>query len=159
MTSIPAETLQTFRDLPSVVEPYFRAIPHDRLDVRRGPDAWTLREHLYHVSGTQKMLLARMTLLRDDPSPVIKPYFPQDEPSLADKFPSVDAAFAEYRGLRADQLKLLQALSPEQWSKPGVHPEYQRYDLKLVVHHIVFHEYWHFYRIEELWLTNDEYLS
>lgn len=100
-----------------------------------------------------------MQTLRDDPSPDITPFFPQNEPALAEKFPSVGEAFAEYRTRRAEQMTLLDHLSPEQWSKPGVHPEYQRYDLGLVVHHLVFHEYWHFYRVEELWLTRDEYLS
>lgn len=158
MIQPPAVTLQTLRDLPAVAEPYFRSIPVDRLDVRRTSDAWTLREHLYHVAAVQAMLLGRMKLLRDDPNPVVVPYFPQNEPALADRYPSVDAAFAEYRSRRTEQHTLLQALSPADWIKPAVHPEYERYDLNLVVHHLVFHEYWHFYRIEELWLTRDGYL-
>jgi uncharacterized damage-inducible protein DinB len=159
MTQPPAVTLDALRNLPAVVEPYFRSIPPDRLDLRRTPEAWTLREHLYHVAAVQGMLLGRMTLLRDDPQPVVVPYFPQNEPALADRYPSVDAAFAEYRTRRLEQLALLEALAPEQWSKPAQHPEYERYDLSLVVHHLVFHEYWHFYRIEELWLTRDGYLA
>ena len=159
MTQPPTTTLQTLRDLPAVVEPYFRSIPVDKIDLRRTADAWTLREHLYHVAKVQAMLLGRMKLLRDDPNPVIVPYFPQNEPALADQFTSVDGALSEYRTRRSEQMTLLEALSPEQWSKPGVHPEYERYDLALVVHHLVFHEYWHFYRIEELWLTRDGYLS
>jgi uncharacterized damage-inducible protein DinB len=159
MTQPPAVTLDALRNLPAVVEPYFRSIPPDRLDLRRTPEAWTLREHLYHVAAVQGMLLGRMTLLRDDPQPVVVPYFPQNEPALADRYPSVDAAFTEYRTRRLEQLALLEALAPEQWSKPAQHPEYERYDLSLVVHHLVFHEYWHFYRIEELWLTRDGYLA
>ena len=154
-----AATLQTLRDLPDVVESYFRAIPADRLDLRRTAEAWTLREHLYHVAAVQSMLLGRMKLLRDDPKPVVVPYFPQNEPALADRYPSMDAAFAEYRARRLEQMALLGALTPEVWTRPAVHPEYERYDLTLVVHHLVFHEYWHFYRIEELWLTRDGFLS
>jgi len=157
--SLPPATLQTLRDLPTVVEPYFLSIPQDRLDLKRTPEAWTLREHLYHVAAVQGMLLGRMTLLRDDPDPVIVPYFPQNEPALADRYPSVAAAFTEYKTKRQQQLTLLEGLTEQQWTKPARHPEYERYDLTLVVHHLVFHEYWHFYRIEELWLTRDEYLS
>jgi len=159
MNTADTPVLRTLADLPDVVEPWFRAIPVDRLDLRRRPDAWTLREHLYHVAAVQAMLLGRMRLLRDDPNPVIKPYFPQNEPALADRYPSVDAAFAEYRARRVEQLALLGALTPDQWSKPAVHPEYEAYNLTLVVHHLVFHEYWHFYRTEELWLTNDGFLA
>jgi hypothetical protein len=152
-------TLETLRTLPDVVESWYRAIPPARLDVRRKPDAWALREHLYHVAGVQRMLLGRMVLLRDMPNPTIVPYFPQNEPALAERFPSVDAAFAEYRARRAEQLAILQSVDDGVWNKSAVHPEYERYDLGLVVHHMVFHEYWHFYRIEELWLTRDAYLG
>ncbi len=151
--------LETLRTLPQVVEPWFRAIPADRLDLRRTTEAWTLREHLYHVAAVQTMLLGRMRLLRDDPRPVVVPYFPQNEPALGDRYPSVDAAFGEYRRLRVEQMSLLESVDPEIWDKPAEHPEYERYDLGLVVHHLVFHEYWHFYRTEELWLTRDGYLS
>lgn len=150
---------QTLRTLPDVVEPWFRSIPVGRLDVRRTPDAWTLREHLYHVAAVQAMLLGRMTKLRDEAHAVITPYFPQNEPALADRYSSVDAAFAEYRARRLEQMALLEALSPEAWSRPAEHPEYEQYNLGLVVHHLIFHEYWHFYRTEELWLTKDGYLS
>lgn len=153
------EVLETLRTQPRVAEDWFRAIPADRLDVRRTPDAWTLREHLYHVAAVQPMLLKRMQLLRDDPHPVVVPYFPQNEPALADRYRSVDAAFAEYHDRRRDQLALLTAVAPEVWDKPAEHPEYERYDLGLVVHHLVFHDYWHLYRVEELWLTRDAYLS
>lgn len=154
-----ASALETLRTLPAVVEPWFRAIPSDRLDARRRPDAWTLREHLYHVAGVQRLLLGRMVLLRDAPTPEVVPYFPQNEPALGERFPSVDAAFAEYHARRNEQMALLQAVAPAVWNKPAVHPEYERYDLGLVVHHMVFHEYWHFYRMEELWLTRDAYLG
>jgi len=151
--------LETLRTLPEIVEPWFRAIPAARLDVRRKPEDWTLREHLYHVAGVQSMLLGRMVLLRDTPRPEVVPYFPQNEPALAERFPSVDAAFAEYRTRRTEQLDLLHAVDDTVWNKPAIHPEYERYDLGLVVHHMVFHEYWHFYRMEELWLIRDEFLT
>jgi uncharacterized damage-inducible protein DinB len=154
-----AAALETLRTLPDVVESWFRAIPPARLDVRRKPDAWTLREHLYHVAGVQQMLMGRILLLRDSPNPEIVPYFPQNQPALAERFPSVDAAFADYHTRRAEQMALLQAVDDTVWNKPAVHPEYERYDLGLLVHHMVFHDYWHFYRMEELWLTRDEYLK
>jgi hypothetical protein len=146
-----AATIETLRTLPEVVESWFRAISAARLDIRRKPSAWTLREHLYHVAGVQRMLLGRMVLLRDSPKPEVVPYFPQSERALADRFPSVDAAFAEYHTRRGEQMALLQSVDNSVWSKPALHPEYERYDLGLVVHHMVFHEYWHFYRMEELW--------
>lgn len=158
--SLPLPALLTsLRDLPAIVEAYVDRIPADRLDLRRTPEAWTLREHVYHIAGVQALLLGRMTLLRDAPEPEVVPYFPQDEPALADKFPSLEAAFAEYRSRRGEQLAVLASVKPADWTKPARHPEYEQYNLELVVHHLVFHEYWHAYRIEELWLTRDAYLT
>lgn len=151
--------LETLRTLPNVVEPWFRKIPADQIDLRRLPEAWTLREHLYHIAGVQPMLLGRMHLLAEDPKPVIRPYFPQNEPALAERYPSVDEAFRQYRDLRSQQMDFLNSVPEAAWTRPGEHPEYSAYDLELVVHHLVFHEYWHFYRTEELWLTRPEYLA
>lgn len=154
-----APVLETLRTLPDVVEPWFRSIPSDRLDLRRTADAWTLREHLYHVAAVQPMLLGRMRTLISDDHPVITPYFPQNEPALAERYPSVDTAFAEYRRLRIEQMDVLRAAPSEAWDNPAQHAEYEQYNLRLVVHHLVFHEYWHFYRTEELWLTRNGYLK
>jgi hypothetical protein len=107
----------------------------------------------------EHMLMGRMLLLRDSPNPEIVPYFPKNEPALAERFPSVDAAFAEYRTRRAEQLALLHTMDDVVWNKPALHAEYERYDLGILVHHMAFHDYWHFYRMEELWLTRDEYLK
>lgn len=159
MSQPATAVLETLRTLPEVVEPWYQAISPERLDIRRNPEAWTLREHLYHVAGVQSMLLGRMVLLRDHPQPQVVPYFPQNEPALAARFPSVEAAFAEYRLRRGEQMALLQGVPDTVWDKAAAHPEYERYDLGLVVHHMVFHEYWHFHRMEELWLTRAEYLD
>jgi hypothetical protein len=71
----------------------------------------------------------------------------------------VEAAFTEYRTRRLEQMALLQSVDSAVWNKPALHPEYERYDLALLVNHMVFHEYSHFYRMEELWLTRDDFLE
>ena len=154
---ITAAELSTFESLPSIVSSYAADIPVPDLDRRRSADAWTVREHLYHLCDVQPLLLGRMELIRDTERPVIEPYFPENEKDMAEKFSSIDAALAAYAAFRLKQLELIRGCSAEQLSRNAEHREYTRYSIPLIVRHMIFHEYWHMYRIEELWLTRDEY--
>ena len=129
------------------------------LDRRRGPDVWTIREHLYHIAGVQMLLLGRMKTIRDVPSPVIEPYFPQNEEKLDRRYGSLREALSEYERLRGEQVRLVRSCSPEELERCAEHKEYTRYTIPVIVRHMIFHEYWHMYRIEELWLTRDEYFG
>ncbi|MDA1119365.1 MAG: hypothetical protein O2887_02525 [Bacteroidetes bacterium] len=45
------------------------------------------------------------------------------------------------------------------WSKTAVHPEFNKYSHYILLRHAMMHDHFHMYRIEELWLTKDEYLK
>jgi hypothetical protein len=53
----------------------------------------------------------------------------------------------------------LEAADGSTWQKTGIHPEYELYSLSILGRHILMHDFWHMYRIEELWLTRDAYLT
>ncbi|MEJ2663973.1 MAG: hypothetical protein P8107_08005 [Spirochaetia bacterium] len=72
-------------------------------------------------------------------------------------FGSLKQAFSVYFDLRTKQIALAQSLTPAELSRQARHPEYEEYSIVVLLHHMVFHEYWHMYRVEELWLTRDEY--
>jgi len=153
------ELLSALSSLPNIASNYFENIPEESLDVRRLPTAWTIREHLYHIAGIQAMLLARLDLMYREPQPVIVPYFPDKETEKLSQWTSASEALARYRELRAAQLAVFEKSTDEVFSRPARHAEYQDYSMGVLLHHMVFHEYWHLYRIEELWLTKDEYLT
>jgi len=48
---------------------------------------------------------------------------------------------------------------PEASVKETSRPEYENYSLFILVRHILMHNHWHMYRMEELWLTRDAYLT
>lgn len=144
---------------PQVFANYVESISQDALDVRRLASAWTLREHIYHVAEAQDLLLARIRKIRAETQPVITPHFPDKDGSFRDRFSSVADAVAHYKRRRAEQLDEIRALTDADFAKPAEHPEYAQYNLGILIHHMLFHEYWHLYRIEELWLTRDEYLT
>lgn len=151
--------IETLRTLPDVVASYFENIPEDALDVRRLPTAWTLREHLYHICGIQDMLLKRLRLMLHERQPVITPYFPDQETEKLNQFASVVQALDRYREIRKEQLAVFAQADDEIFSRAASHPEYHQYSMGVLLHHMVFHEHWHLYRIEELWLTKDEFLT
>ncbi len=151
--------LDTLRSLPEVVSSYFENISAQALDLKRLPTAWTIREHLYHICGIQDMLLGRLELLLREPKAVITPYFPDKETEKRNQFTSVEQALTHYREARTAQLAVYKSAGDGVFSREAEHPEYQQYSMGVLLHHMVFHEYWHLYRIEELWLTRDEYLT
>ena len=92
--------------------------------------------------------------------PEIRPYVPdrRSESSRSSNKPIRDvvAVFVKWR---ERQLELIESCEPELWSKPANHPEYTLYTFEILVRHILLHDGFHMYRIEELWLAKDAYLT
>ncbi len=149
----------TFSGIPDILEAYFRNIQEEYLDRKRGESVWTIKEHLYHLAGVQELMYHRILTIKTEENPAIRPYFPVNEPNRASLFPSVEAAFNHYRDWRRKQTEVLRGLTEMEFNKEAVHDEYIRYNIPILVNHIISHDYWHMYRIEELWLTKDEYFS
>jgi hypothetical protein len=72
---------------------------------------------------------------------------------------SVPEALAAFSAGRNDQIAELEKATPDDWEKVATHPEYTHYTLYILARHILMHDHWHMYRMEELWLTRDEYLT
>lgn len=154
--------IDSLRAAPDVLEELIEAIPEERLDLERRPHFWTIRKHLLHLSEVQPMLYRRIEQFRDDERPNFAPYIPsggvtaEAPPPIA---PSVPAAIEELRRWRGRQLELIETLPAAAWEKRAVHPEFELYTAAILVRHISMHDYWHMYRIEELWITKDDYLT
>lgn len=151
--------LRTFGDLPDIAETYFENIPAEYLDKECNNDTWTIREHFYHILTVQEMLYQRIIKIRDEQNPVITPYFPENEKNVTKAFKSLNEAFSYYREIRNKQISLIKSLSDDDFNKDAQHGEYIKYNIPIIINHIIFHEYWHLYRIEELWLTRENVIN
>jgi hypothetical protein len=143
-----------------ILTDFVDSIPREKLLLKRGEGFWTIAEHIDHLAAVQPMLLARIEKFAETRQPEFVPYLPVDEPP-ADKPPAIDIpsalkAFGDYRGRQIERLK---TLAPDIWQRTAIHPEYERYSLPILARHILMHDYWHMYRMEELWLTKDAYLT
>ena len=133
--------IETLKVIPEIVTEYVSQIPEAAWDLRRGDDSWTIREHVYHIAGVQRLLLARIDSIKQHIDPVIEPYFPEDDTDIGEKFLSIDAALEQYQRIRELQISEILSSTPEQLARSAQHPEYHTYTIPLVVHHMIYHEY------------------
>lgn len=159
MNSIP-DILESLKRSHNILSEFVRSIPDDRLVRKRGDGFWSLAEHVNHLAEVQPMLGERIRRFFEESHPEFVPFFPdEDESALQIVQIDVVAALAAFDRGRREQLKLLQAATPADWEKTATHPEYEQYSLIILARHILMHDHWHMYRMEELWLTRDEYLT
>ncbi|GFO70039.1 hypothetical protein GMLC_36180 [Geomonas limicola] len=143
---------------PKLLTALVQGIPAERLDLRRGEGSWTIAEHVSHLAEVQPMLLGRLHRLATEDHPVFVPFLPTDEPSTPFR-QDMTVALEQFATYRTRQLELLEQLDQAVFAKAGSHPEYDSYTLYILTRHILMHDHWHMYRIEELWLTKDQYLT
>ncbi|MGE4293140.1 MAG: DinB family protein [Desulfovibrio sp.] len=159
MTDIQ-EIISGLRASPVVLANMVRGISETRLHERRGQGFWTIAQHVVHLAEVQPMLRQRLERMLREDRPRFVPFFP-DEATEAAPTPKVTVAEALERleMERESQLDLLESLDDTAWTREAEHPEYDHYGLHILARHMLMHEYWHMYRIEELWLAKDEYLT
>lgn len=155
------EILDSLKQAPTVLAAFVGGIPALKLDVRRGEGFWTIAEHVSHLAQVQPMLLERIQRFMAEERPEFVPYIPGEgeaEPGTPMRM-QVASALAQFRSVRERQVAELARVADPVWQKPAVHPEYEQYSLTILARHILMHDYWHMYRMEELWLTRTTYLT
>jgi hypothetical protein len=160
MLDIP-DLLETLGRSPRILAEFVHAIPESRLDLRRGEGFWTIAEHYSHLAQVQPMLLQRFQRFLSEDHPEFTPYLPgvgQEEPATPPRM-SIESALDRFARYRTSQLLILEGANQAAWEKKGTHPEYEEYSLHILARHVLMHDHWHMYRMEELWLTKDAYLT
>jgi DinB superfamily len=155
------DLLEGLRRAPKILTQFVKSIPKGKLDLRRGEGCWTIAEHFSHLAQVQPLLLGRFERFINEEHPEFIPYIPgkgEEEPDTPPRMSMATALdqFAEYRD---KQLALLKKIDDITWKRIATHPEYESYSLYILTRHVLMHDYWHMYRMEELWLTKDAYLT
>jgi len=159
MNSIP-DILEGLKRSHSILSEFVQSIPDEQLVRKRGDGFWSIAEHVDHLADVQAMLGDRIRRFLEEEQPEFVPFFPDQEEATSEELQiDVDAAIAAFAEKREEQIKLLQAATPADWEKSATHPEYEQYSLVILTRHILMHDHWHMYRMEDLWLTRDEYLT
>ncbi|WP_432738268.1 DinB family protein [Maridesulfovibrio sp. FT414] len=135
-------------------------LPDEVLHCRRGDGFWTIAEHAAHLADVQPMGEERIRRILNEDNPEFVPFLPEeDDNTKLLPPPDMKDVLSRFHSARVRIVQLLEQASPEDWQRKAVHPEYRQYGLFIFARHILMHDHWHMYRMEELWLTRDEYLT
>ncbi len=144
---------------PTILEGFLNAVPSGELAQTRGNDFWSIHEHAAHLADVQPMVLERIQRILSEDIPEFVPFIPEEDTDEMSVLPPVEDILIRFRSGRDKQLALLKSAGPAAWRRKAIHPEYDQYGLLILARHILMHDHWHMYRMEELWLTKDAYLT
>jgi hypothetical protein len=153
--------LEGLRRTPNILSEFVKAIPEDKRNLRRGEGFWTIAEHVSHLAQVQPMLLERFKRFINEDHPEFVPYIPgngKDKPVFPRSM-DMTSALEQFIHYRNEEFVPLENTENITWQKIATHPEYEHYSLTILARHVLMHDYWPMYRIEELWLTREAYLT
>lgn len=157
MNDIP-QILTSLEQVPAILEALVKSVSPARLKERRREGAWTVAEHAVHLAEAQNRLTGRIRLILSEDNPEIVPYLPDPKappkPTL-----TVKEALPVFAAERTKQVAMLRPLPAAAWKRTARHSEYDAYGLHILVRHMLLHDHWHLYRMEELWLTREDFLK
>ena len=151
-----AALIAALENAPGVIIPLIREVPPEFLKRRPSPTKWSAYEHACHLSGTVEPFLARLELILSAPTPFIRSIVNSPEvESGALLNIDLDESLDRYVSERASLVKRLKELSVEDWQRTAEHEAFSHYSVWIMFRHLLNHEMFHAYRIEELLLKKD----
>lgn len=153
------EKLAILEKTPRLLQELIQEIPTELLKEQRIPNKWSIHEHACHLAIVDHLFFARFALFRLEEKPEIKPYLPGTN-TPQDELLSMDLVekLAEFPSLRDNLIEEIKALSEKDWNKQGDHEEYTLFTPAIMLRHLMIHDHFHMFRIQQLWLTKAEYL-
>ena len=120
--------------------------------IARRPESgkWSVKEVLAHITRIQEVFEGRLEALLTQEKPPIVSYSPERDAEFETVAaqPSADLLKIFEAG-RARIVAKLMDLSPEQWHRPGTHPDYATYDVHFCMEYMAHHEAHHIYQMFE----------
>ena len=151
--------LNCLEQSPAILKDLIDKIPRNITKNQRIPGKWSIHEHACHLADVQLMLIKRFEIFRDQQPPEFNPYLPGNTVSDHHLMQmELEYSLEQFSKTRERLIDLVKTLEPSVWEKTASHPEYSEYTPMILLRHILMHDHFHMYRIEQLWLTNDEYL-
>ena len=148
--------IAALENAPGVIIPLIRELPPEFLKRRPSPAKWSAHEHACHLSGSDEAFRARLDLMLSTSAPFISSIINSPEvESGALLNVDLDEALDRYVRERASLVKRLKELSVEDWQRTAEHEAFSHYSVWIMFRHLLNHEMFHAYRIEELLLKKD----
>ena len=126
----PVATLALLADGPRQVDRALDGRTPEELERAPRPGEWSARETLRHITSAEVLLSTRVRRMLEENDPELVAWQPGDAPPPSDEATDyrADAGAAEllahYRRLRLSTVSLLTDIAPDDWQRPGRHPEW-----------------------------------
>jgi uncharacterized damage-inducible protein DinB len=157
--------LESLKSSPEYLEMLLKEIPSDRLSKTYEKANWSILDHIEHLLETQEVFSERLRLFKDEKSPRIQAFVPDDaennvttekNASNYDSFELIN----RFKKMRLSQIEYIQNLPEKIYSRKGFHSEHDiPLSFKRLLMHFISHDYYHYYRIEELGSFKEENIT
>jgi hypothetical protein len=148
--------IDSLERVPHIVIPMVREIPAALLKRRPNANKWSAHEHACHISVVNGLFFPRLEIMLNETSPVIVPYDPKiSDPDDALLKLDLEESLIKFQHDRSKLVAHLRNLSINDWSKTASHEEYNSYSVFIMFRHLVLHDFFHVYRIEDLLLRKN----
>lgn len=151
-----SEVLETLARTPAIIVPMVRAAAPAIVQRRPPSGKWSIHEHACHLAHVHPIFFTRLDAMLAQDNPEIRSYEPgRDDPADALLQLDLEQELTRFERDRASLVTRLRALPEAAWNRTGRHDEYNAYSIAIMLRHLVLHDYFHGYRIEELLLRKD----
>jgi DinB superfamily len=117
------DAIDAIAALPQHMRRAVRGLSEPQLDTPYRPGGWTVRQVVHHVPDSHLNAYIRVKLAITEHNPTIKPYDQDAFAQLPDQRLPIDVSLSLLDALHARWTALLRALTPDQFTRPLVHPE------------------------------------
>jgi hypothetical protein len=153
---VSTAVIEALASVPRIVIPMVREADPGIVKRRPPSGKWSIHEHACHLAFVHPLFFERLDLMLSQDHPVIRSYDPgRDDPADALLRVNLDEALARFERDRALLVERLRRLPGDAWRRTGRHDEYNSYSVATMFRHVVLHDFFHGYRIEELVLRKD----
>jgi uncharacterized damage-inducible protein DinB len=143
-----------------IYEDLLADIPKESMKVRRMAEKWSIHEHACHMAEVEHLMYDRFLTFKNVEYPVFQPFLQEKaRPDIHLLEMDFKKAIRHFKQERTRTVQLVRGFDENDWKKEATHPEYKEYNAKILLRHLLMHDNFHMYRMEELWLTRDPYLK
>ncbi len=143
---------------PKLLSSLIESVPSEFLKKERIPGKWSIHENACHLSRAELMINDRFRKFVEYENPEFTPYLPGNTVKEDLLVLDLKTELIHFEKLRKDTTGLLKMFDNSIWKRKASHPQYIDYDARILARHTLMHDHFHMYRIEELWLTKDEFI-
>jgi hypothetical protein len=139
------DLLDGFRSAPDIFKSLLEGVSQEQAQAARGGDEdWSIVEVVCHLRDAEERALERMRAMRDQDEPFL-PGYDQEAWARERNYAAQDVheALQGYLRLKEQHIAELEALTPEQWGRPGMHEEQGRITISDHTLHLVAHDSQH----------------